>query len=72
MERRTDETAYRTPVNECLFKVARDCILADEYYQSKTRAIAEKADINVAMIEYQFRSNQELSEAVIARTLQPL
>ncbi len=61
-----DEFGFRPPIQERLLNAARDCFLDDEYHQVTTRAIAEKAGANVAMICYYCGSKQGLSEAVIA------
>ncbi len=59
-------------VQERLLNAARDCFLADEYHQVTTRAIAEKAGANVAMIRYYFGNKEGLFEAMISHTLEPL
>jgi len=55
-----------------LVTAALDCFLADEYHKVTTRAIAEKAEANIAMIRYYFGSKEGLYEEMIRETLAPL
>lgn len=60
------------PVQQRLLDAARQCFLADDYHQVSTRAIADKADTNVAMIRYYFSNKEGLYEEMIRSTLEPL
>jgi AcrR family transcriptional regulator len=60
------------PVQQRLLDAARQCFLADHYHQVSTRAIADKADTNVAMIRYYFGNKEGLYEEMIRSTLEPL
>ncbi|AEG00523.1 TetR/AcrR family transcriptional regulator [Methylomonas methanica] len=66
------EISATLSVQERLLCAARECFLADEYHQVTTRAIADKADANAAMIRYYFGSKEGLYEAMISQTLEPL
>lgn len=67
-----NESPTDLPVQQRLLNAARQCFLADEYHQVTTRAIAEKADANVAMIRYYFGNKEGLYEEMIRTTLEPL
>jgi AcrR family transcriptional regulator len=68
----TNPSSIELPVQQRLLNAARQCFLADEYHQVTTRAIAEKADTNVAMIRYYFGNKEGLYEEMIRTTLEPL
>lgn len=67
-----DEIDTAEPVRARLVKAALDCFLADEYHRVTTRLIAERADVNIAMIRYYFGSKEGLYEEMIRETLSPL
>lgn len=66
------EISPTVSVQERLLRAARDCFLADEYHQVTTRAIADRAGANAAMIRYYFGGKEGLYEAMISQTLEPL
>ncbi|WP_428028530.1 TetR/AcrR family transcriptional regulator, partial [Altererythrobacter sp.] len=55
-----------------LLDAARECFLADDYHKVTTRAVAEKAGVNVSMIRYYFGNKEGLYEEMIRATLSPL
>ncbi|PKD40622.1 TetR/AcrR family transcriptional regulator [Methylomonas sp. Kb3] len=62
----------RDPVYARLLKAALECFLADEYHKVTTRAIADKAGVNVSMIRYYFGNKEGLYEEMIRETLKPI
>ncbi|MDT4291721.1 TetR/AcrR family transcriptional regulator [Methylomonas sp. MO1] len=60
------------PVYARLLKAALECFLADEYHKVTTRAIADKAGVNVSMIRYYFGNKEGLYEEMIRETLKPI
>lgn len=68
----TNPSSIELPVQQRLLNAARQCFLADDYHQVTTRAIAEQADTNVAMIRYYFGNKEGLYEEMIRTTLEPL
>lgn len=62
----------RDPVYARLLRAALECFISDEYHKVTTRAIADKAGVNVSMIRYYFGNKEGLYEEMIRETLKPI
>lgn len=62
----------KTQVREALIQHARELFVVMPYDKVSTRLVAQKAEVNVAMIRYYFGSKAGLFETMLRETLMPM
>ncbi len=72
MCRKAGRPRKQTQVREKLIFHARELFVVMPYDKVSTRLIAEKANVNVAMIRYYFGSKEGLFEAMIRESIKPI
>lgn len=72
MARKAGRPNEETQARELLILHARELFVALPYEKVSTRAIADKAGLNVAMIRYYFGNKQGLFESMIRETVKPI
>jgi len=69
---KTDKTPIDISTEERLKEAARTVFTRKGYAATKVRDIAAEADINLALVNYYFRSKEKLFELIMAEAIQKL
>lgn len=72
MAKSKDPKKIDTSTEEKIIEAARKVFLEKGYAATRTRDIAEEAEINLALLNYYFRSKEKLFQLVMAEKLQQL
>jgi AcrR family transcriptional regulator len=72
MSKKAGRPSEKTDARERLIRHARELFTLIPYEKVSTRLIAQKADVNVAMIRYYFGSKAGLFETMVRETMQPV
>ena len=70
--RKVGRPSYSIDARQKLIDHARELFTVMAYDKVSTRMIANKADVNVAMIRYYFGSKEGLFETMLRETLKPM
>ena len=72
MAKSKDPKKIDTSTEEKIIEAARKVFLEKGYAATRTRDIAEEAGINLALLNYYFRSKEKLFQLVMVENLQQL
>lgn len=72
MAKSKDQKKIDSSTEEKIIEAAREVFLEKGYAATRTRDIAEKAGINLALLNYYFRSKEKLFQLVMVEKLQQL